>query len=688
MKLKKLMSIVLILALLAGGTALGEVSAEARAAAELMIAKFDIPDTYAEFSCDRYDDVWDLTWSDDGEYLSISCGDDGSVYSYYKDSELFPDVAGLSDAGYDEIYAVCDDFLAKCVPEGWEWAYDSARMNAVYDTERAYVEGCLVYEGLPTDVRFDMNVYLPLMEVCSFYRGGQDLINARIIPVSDNITDEESAKALLKEALALKLTYSDYTYENGAPRELYYQVKTYPDQVCVRCDTGELTRTQDAMVYEAFGGGGEGDYEDDGFSKSSRPLTEAELAAANIYEGALTPEQVVDIIKAVPSFGLTDDFAITDCDYYITWNSEPMCSVYLSREVPEDEAKARGSRYGELEDEVSATVNAVTGAICSLSIYRPYYDYQIDSEYSDDEALAALEYLAGDRYGELRLDSMDVTDTRTYTFDRVHNGIPVSGETAYVGLGGDGELVSYYISWDNGMTFIDRTEDEIAPYDDAFDTYLRDVRFEMAYVTLYDEEEEGFVFAPAYRYVDPTGCYAVDAVTLERCTGYETERPIVYDDIDDCEHADIITRLASLGVGFDDTSFDPERELSCNDALALVMALDGWDIRGRSFDNLVYLWDYNGFFDISGYEYDHVMTRGEFAKMLVAAAGYSKAAALDGIFLNPFSDEVPGDLLGALDIAWKLGFIEPDESGAINADAVMTRDEAIICAYNYLNAEK
>ena len=687
MKLTRLISILLALVLLTGGAAMGEVSAEARAVISQMIDKFGIPDTYDEFNCNRYGDTWDLTWSSDGEYLSISCDDDGNVYSYYKDSLSFPDVAGLSDVDDEELLAVCDDFLAKCVPAGWEWACNSTRMNAVYDTDRAYVNGYLVYNGLPTDVEFDMSVYLPLREVAYFYRGGEQLINADIIEMSDGDIDSNSAKALLDGALALKLAYVDYSYDSNEPLDLYYKVDTWPGTISVRCDTGALVKASDTWLYENAAGGGEGDG-DDLTEKAARPLTEAELSAANIYEGALSAEEVVDLIKAVPSFRLTDDFVVTGCDYYSYSDDIPMCSINLARAVPKDEAEERGVKGTDIRDSVNATVNAVTGDIYSLSIYRPWYRYELSGEINDDDAAETVKYLAGERADSLRLESLDVSDTRRYTFERVYNGITVAGDSAYVELSGEGELISYYLTWDDGAEFVERTEDEIAPYDDAFAVYLKDMRFEKAYLTQYDENAEKYVFVPSYRYVDPTDCYAVDAVTLERLAGYEDGSAFSYEDIDECEHADIITRLASLGIGFDDDRFDPDKALTCEDALTLVLALDGWDTRGRSFDNLLSLWDYNGCDDLTGYEYDSPVTRGDLAKMLVAVAGYSKAAALDGIFLNPFTDEVPDDLLGAAAIAWKLGFISPDDEGSFNAGGTVTRDEAIICAYNYLNAEK
>ena len=84
------------------------------------------------------------------------------------------------------------------------------------------------------------------------------------------------------------------------------------------------------------------------------------------------------------------------------------------------------------------------------------------------------------------------------------------------------------------------------------------------------------------------------------------------------------------------------------------------------------------------------VTRTEFARALISAAGYSKASQLSGIYVCEFEDasEIPENDIGVVAIAHALGIIAPDDNNMINSQEPLTRAQAAEIAYNFLSVKK
>ena len=152
---------------------------------------------------------------------------------------------------------------------------------------------------------------------------------------------------------------------------------------------------------------------------------------------------------------------------------------------------------------------------------------------------------------------------------------------------------------------------------------------------------------------------------------------------------DAIEALAKFGIGFADSEFKPDSNITQADFVTLLNAAfnDYGPIviyKGISYENIYDDAIADGIVKEDEYSPDADVTRDLAAKMMVRALGFEEVATLNGIYVPIFAD-VSADSVGFTSILGAMGVIKGDENGNFNPSGTVTRADAAIMLYNYLS---
>lgn len=147
-----------------------------------------------------------------------------------------------------------------------------------------------------------------------------------------------------------------------------------------------------------------------------------------------------------------------------------------------------------------------------------------------------------------------------------------------------------------------------------------------------------------------------------------------------------INRLRDCAIGFSTEKFEPNKAITRREFANLAGSVLVWRDSVVADDPECTTYkdsDFRSMFDISVTDYDKPLTRIEAARAIVRALGGGEFAKLSGIYVPQFSDVSAEDagttaILSAMKIIGGSG-------GCFNPNAELTRADAFIMIYNYLN---
>ena len=182
----------------------------------------------------------------------------------------------------------------------------------------------------------------------------------------------------------------------------------------------------------------------------------------------------------------------------------------------------------------------------------------------------------------------------------------------------------------------------------------------------------------------------LDAKTGQPVSNRTEEPVITYDDLEGNWAQTQVEALADYGIGYYGGSFQPDKQLTQLDLVALLASTQGYRyLPGEedAADNL-YRYAYDmGLLTAAQRDDDALMTRGDTVKMLLDSAGYGEVAALEGIFRCAYADEadIPAAYYGYAALAQGMGIVGGDGAGCFAAQRIATRLEAAVMLYNFMN---
>jgi len=672
-------------------------------------AALEIGDEYTDFSSSNYDGVWDLYWTGDENEISVTCDSAGRIYNYYTynydydyDSDYSPRYPAIS---VDELRVAADEFLGRVITtedEGWIIDYvDSALQHG--SGVDVNIEGRLTIMGKPTDTTLSLSINSATGKVRSYYRsdGYMDFVDAEY-DLAEGISSEEAYEKL-KDTIDLEAVY--YVTDSGEMARLVYMPADNSHYI-VRASDGELINTDDA--YDDFYGyntasaaaemGAAGDV-------AEIELTETELAGISVYDNALGADELDAILRGMAELGITDEYYITDADYYERGDTL-VASVNYVRKLSDEELEKRGlsGGYSETYDSKYITADANTGRLMSLYSYYPGNGTEAQANEAELTATADdfIQKYFGEYTGSIRMESAELNEMYYSWYQdfrveyvRTHNGYPFRANSISVGVNAHtGKIDRFDMYWDEGQEFVE--DEAIITAETALDAYLGGFEFENAFVTLPEgaasEWEPIYERVYCWRLRNAGAYYAVDALTGEPITNSSENGVYEYDDIAENAHAELIAKLGSYGIGYPGGKFIPDAAFTFRDALVFITQAAPYnydDVWARDIDYLIGMAENLGAHGLDGFAEDQQLTRGEFTKILVSMSGYEKAAQLKGIYACGFADDdaIAEDDYSYVAIAYGMGLIEPDENGNINAGTYLTRADAAVIFHNMLSME-
>ena len=709
--MKKFMAMIAVLAMCVMSIAAGaeQIRTELPDVMLKVKAALEIGDEYTDFSSSNYDGVWDLYWTGDENEISVTCDGAGRIFNYYTydyDYEYDGDYAPRYPAmSAEELRASADDFLGRVIAaDGEGWVIDDVDSKLQHGAGvEVNVEGRLTIMGKPTDTTLSLSINSATGKVRSFYRsdGYMDFADTEY-DLTEGISTEEAYEKL-KDTVNLEAVY--YVTDAGEMARLVYMPADNSSYI-VRASDGELIDTDDA--YNDFYGyntasaavemGAAGDV-------AEVELTETELAGISVYDNALGTDELDAILRGMDELDISDEYYITDADYYERGDAL-IASVNYVKKLSDEEIEKRGlsGGYSENYDSKYITADANTGRLMSLYSYYPGNGTEAQA---DETALTAaaddfIQKYFGDYTGGIRMENAELNETYYSWYQdfrveyvRMHNGYPFRANSISVGVNAHtGKIDRFDMYWDEGQEFVE--DESIINADAALDVYLGGFEFENAFVTLPEgaasEWELTYERVYCWRLRNAGAYYAVDALTGELLTNSYDNGVYVYDDLDGNEHAAVIEKLGSYGIGYPGGQYIPDAAFTFRDALVFITQAAPYnyeDVWTRDIDALIGMAEDLGAHGLDGFAEDQQLARGEFTKILVSMSGYEKAAQLKGLYACGFADddEIAEDDYSYVAIAYGMGLIEPDENGNINAGTYLTRADAAVIFHNMLSME-
>ncbi|MCD7948366.1 MAG: S-layer homology domain-containing protein [Oscillospiraceae bacterium] len=664
--------------------------------------------------------TWYLRWTDDDEaFLAVRTAEDGTIFDFYRwDMEDWEDTNLSSSYNpkfpqEDAVYRQSvQAFLDRVLGTGESALFDVDTGFYVYGTSNRYQNyiGTILLNGLPSPFDFSVQVRLSDGVVNSFYRSMSDEYTGDV-PTSTPVVTAAQATPKLSSVNTFSL---EYVLDADADKAVLRYLPTQEDAYYVDAQSGALvnvsvrsrelgayyynSRTAYSMQESALAVGG-------AYDDAEVGLTEVELTGA---------EELKDVLSAQTlERKLRDNYPALQLDGLTCANTRFTRSNAESGAVHATLTMAGTQGGGQVTYMIC--MDGKTGALQSLYAYRDYYDsgYVCNVSLAEGEEIATafLTTVNQNAAQQMVLVKGEVPDNEysaahTYTFFRQVNGYLFRQNTYTVGVDTEtGAVCALSGSFDSAAQFDSPSGlilEQVAgekyaaaqeatlgyigvPFaiDSSMEAYQRLIRWEQNYL---------YRLTLAY-----TATWKGSAVTgVDAKTGAlvmaqdEAELALHYSDIEGSAAQSQIEALGALGIGYLGGLFQPEQNLTQMDCISLMLsAVDGGPIALESETNVTDLYRRAyafGMLTVAERDDNKVLTREEMVKILLSAAGYGKAAQLQGIYTCSFADadSVSDALLGYVAIAQGMGIITPDASGKFYPTQEATRADAAVLIYNLM----
>lgn len=597
-------------------------------------------DQYTNFSSNSHTQfghsVYSFFWSDDdgGEHMEIRCNDLGIITSYYHYDE---DKSAYSK----ENYRIPDMDKAQAEQKAQEFFY---KLNPQLDGEMSftanmpsslnggyYVELKHSYDGIEVHntggaVRFNNdNSAIESMDFNYQY----------VTPVSDKaaLISADAAKAAFKEKLGMELVYRSRMEKEG--------VKVYYPAYIVKHDGKYI----DALTGEAR----ELEYPEYGYAGGRGESLQNAMKDEATSDSGLTEVEIAEMGKIAGLISSADAEKLARDNKYFEIGGLKLNSISLSRDYANKEKYLYSLHFSDEDFTQNRTVvlDAATGAV------KEFYRRGIEDKQTDEDkelSKAVATELAGDKIGEY------VYNAEREQFERYVNGVRVEDNCIRACVK-NGVLYSYSINYSEGVTFPDVSAIKL----DA--NAAADRLFELSgYAPKYTAEKDG-----------KTGCvYMLGYYSpIDPFTGEELDyngKPVIdnsmqYTDLDGHWAKPVIETLAVYGIGFEGTEFKPDEDITAKDFNALLDTVLRYSRNADKSD-------------------DTGLTRIQAAAQFIDRLGVSEYAAYD-IYRQPFTDVTEN--MGAVAILSAMGVIHGNDNGLFMPNEPISRAEAAVMVYNYLN---
>ena len=670
--MKKLLSIILCVILTVGmmSEAFAADSEDMKRTLETVKSRIGNTDEYDSFESGSHyyegeEQQFNFDWqnTETGACLYVTALADGTIlrYSYYDDSEKSIPISQMLTK--DEYRVSAENFVKQLNPD----IFDDIKLGSPFVNSREVsFDITLCKNGYPIKNTGGMiEIDLTGKKLLNFYLYGFN--NENKYETGDVISKEEAVKSF-KEKLGAELCYSvDYELDDNKEekRTISPKYRTVGEDKYISALTGETVSCSDdyaiPLYKEESAYSAASDYAGNGFS-------EAEIDEIENIEKLISQEKAFNTVMNIKCA----DFPYVkfeDVSKSLTKSGYGEKRQYSFRYS--DNSGKDGFYRG-----FYASVDAESGEITNFNAYSYSESDGKASEISDEDAAKtadnALRELAPKKYGEYKLQN---TENGNCLYQRYVNDIPVDIDTVSISVNPDSKKVTHY-----NISYTDETfpsVENVITKDEAEEILLSNADYEICYI--YDGESEGYKLC--YSFLDGAGI--VDAKTGEY-EGFTVSEIEDYGDVSGHYAEGAANALLQADIGFAGGELKPDEPVLQKEFAALVLNVIKDNGNILISDDIDYEWIYecSDFILPEEKNTDGNVTRIDAAKFIARAMGYGDIAKLD--IYRPMFNDVKNDV-GYASILAGLNILSGDGNGNFIPDGVLTRAQALIMIYNYLN---
>lgn len=634
----------------------------------------EISDEYTEFSSSSntgdYFTSYNFNWeTEDGKSeIAVGYNSDNVITSYsrYDNSYERYDGTSLPKISEDEAKSAAQEFIDKLNPDLKgkfivENGDASSALNGNYCFSiQRYNDDIPVYRNTGS-IYVDRssgeieNMYISYTHISEF------------APLTDLIGSEEAQSAYAQK-LGLELVYKMY-YEKD--KRIVFPAYTAKE-------TNKYIDARDGSVYDAS----ISLYTHNAKNESAKVTADAE-AGGSSARASLSESELNEIEKIGNLISKTDiEKQLRENKILNIPEDLPLSSIYLQRDYYDDtrytySVSFRGSGNGS----IYISADAATGEIISYYTYDgSYYDESEnetpDEEQIKDHAKTVFDALAGSKKSEYEYLSCN---DYTVIYQRMVNGIKMSGDLISITVDADGSLQSYNSNYTTNVEF--PSINEAMNAEDAAKCLFENIEYNITYYPYADNDGKTLalpLYMPAaFTAINPFTGKLVDYKNEETADSSEIE----YSDIEGHYAKNQIETLAKYGIGFDGGKFLPDEKITQRDFLYLMMTAA--NIYFSDDDGMYERAESLGYIFSDERDKNAEVTRENAAKLIIRVMGAEKFAEYDDIYVTPFKDVTENK--GYIAILSAMKIVNGDGNGSFNPKNSLTRAEAACMIYNYLN---
>ena len=729
-----LLALVLCLGLTLPAAAAAEPADEQMKAVILQVKKtLGISDDYTEFNGDSYvwgeQTWWQFSWWKEDESLSVTCDDQGKVFSYerwFQNEEYrYSDKLHFPDYTWDDAAKAAGSFLSKVLDKN-DGVELTERHDSLRPSSRYSINGILTLNGVDTEVSVSLAFRTADGILLSFRRSDAETFIVGGVPSAVPAVSAAEALPKFRDALTTELNWVYTDYEKHEAR-LMYEISlgwgAYVD-----AQTGELLYRQEG--FRGYDGGkNAAAAEPEAMDEEDMSLTPQELAGAEKFKNVLDGEALKAAVMKEAAFGITEDFALSTVTYTAAQPSVDPASLGEG-ETPDDTVTAffrlskvlegpefglTQERYDELLEEgyiptvwKYVTADARTGEVQSLYTGYNGFGWKEEQDTTPADLPAAARDFLERKYPDW-LSLCELKDSSrsdwsvpvdSYYYIRMEAGYPCPMNSISLSVNAAAGCVdSFSAEWDEELTF--GPSGPVVGETAAQDAFLGCYNAHLTYVLLREDPED---WQSACRrvlvYLPDSGdnwVSRVDAITGEPDRQIRSEELTVsYEDLAGSYARKEIEKLAAYGVGFAGvTEFRPKAAVTELDMILFMLSAAGGQLNYPDYENAdeetlkpIYREAMaRGFISSTEQHPGRTVTRSELCRCFVGLSGLKEAAEMQGIFLCGFTDDeaIPAADVGYVAIAKGLGVVQGDGNGAFRPGDGAARQELALMLYRYLS---
>ncbi|WP_099188634.1 YcdB/YcdC domain-containing protein [Tepidibacter mesophilus] len=648
--------------------------------------KFNIGDEFKNFEYYKSNNgktIWNLNWTTDEKLsrrIAVSIDKDGNVTRYSKHDSKLNYETNINVIGKDEAKKVSDDFIKNVAPN---FVGDLKYM----DEDNSTIQSDSYYFN-----------YVRLVNEVPFYDNGvRVVVNKNTKEVIDynlnydynvkfkdanKVIGLDKAKQKYTEELGLKLVYRR-EYDKDSKPYLVYTAK-YGNSYAIDALTGKKEKIDSNIIYYK-------NAKNDKIETTNKEevaLSEQEIKAINEASNLISKENADKISRESKFIDISSDYELNNYSLNKNYLDSSKFTWYLNY-ISND--KKLGS--------IHVSIDAVTGDIKGFNKYLPY-EAELEAKYNKDYAKKEAEKFLIEFYNDKKdnlkyddsydefYDIQENTKPKYYNFkfNRIVNGIEY--ENNYITIGYDavqGSLNSLDIVWDD----IEFKKPNVIDMNKAYNILFNKIGLNLEYKKNYNyQNNKDEEYAKLIYTLDNSVPHNINAtngdIIYNDKRKYKKVENVEYKDINGHYAQSQIQKLREFGIKFDSEFFKPDEKITQSDFLKLYMkTINAYYGEVESMDNMYAYLIREGIISEKDVKPDKIMTKKDALKIIINGLKYESVANIKGIFNCPFED-VDSDFKGYASIGY--GFkIVSGYNGKLNPNEELTRANAAIMIYNYLN---